>query len=258
MLRKKLFLVLILISISVVILTIVLVGGYLMGRERATEAAKQYVAEQFAQEMHFLRTERPIPIVDGTRYRSYFFPANDTELIFFVEVLPSAFEVRQDSYYFAYFAQQLQKYFADDIYGVWGETAHIEVIAHDTREATRTPDYFDRKLPIDDSLDDMALVFFSESLNRSVFHFVLSIDVYYEDEVDSQHEANRIFSFIQILQLSGFQPSDLILRYNNPNPTIFERIIGETKIEIIIRDWSSIETIEQIQATIEEYGQGGN
>lgn len=236
------------------VLVVVLISGLVLGgcqtiaRKTATGVAREYVNENFYQEMQFVRTIIPVPIADGTRNRSYFHPTDNPELVFRVEMMQGTHNVTGDSYYSAYFELRMRDFFAPYIEGIWGADAFLDVsVLSSNRMRLQTPAGFDRKQPIAESLEEMASVFYSASLDRYSFDFNIHIPRTIENETDKAEEADRIFEFIEILGSSTFKPNSLNVNYDKPHPRLFDRIFNDTQIEIKIRAWYSIENVEQVK-----------
>jgi hypothetical protein len=220
---------------------------HLLAKEKTTKATKVYISERFNQDIEFIRTVTPAKIADGTRYRSYFSPLDNPELIFFVHVKPSTYEIIGDSYYSAYFELRMRGYFENSILSIWKENATLDVLVYRDREKLLTPPGFDRKNPIEEPLEEMALVFYSESLNRYSFNFIIDVSLSLENTSIIMEEARRVYGYIRILQDSSFKPNALILRYNKSRPTIFDRFFDDTHIQLTFNDWVDIKTIEQVR-----------
>jgi hypothetical protein len=230
------------------IIGIIILGGYYhMIRKRVTEVAQKYVAENFAQEMKFVNTTVVLlPLVDGARHRSYFSPMDNHKLVFCVEVEPSTFIVRGNTYYSVYFELNMKNTFMIDVSNIWKDDASLDVsVRSANRHKLTTPSNFDYREPITDTLEEMAEVFYSESFRGYGFDFIISVNRSIDDDSKIE-ESNRIWDFIQVLKNSNFKPAALIFFYENPSPSITDRIFNHTKIETRINDWSNIETAEQV------------
>ena len=220
-----------------------------MSRSDTTEVAQDYVSQSFSQEMQYIRTVRPAPIADGTRHKSYFFPKDNPELVFYVEVTPRTLSIAGDSYYSAYFQLQMRDFFAADLAEVWGTDAILDVLVFSSnRVDLRTPANFDRKQPIAGTLEEMASVFHEDAFNRYGFDFNIHVSRTIGSDADKMSEANSILKFIEIMQDSSFAPSSLRLHYNKPRAGILDRVFSDTQIEILIRNWQNITSADEVLA----------
>jgi len=232
----------------VFIVGIVFLGSrYHMTKQRVTDVAKEYVRESFGQEMQFVKTTMRMPIADGVNHRSYFYPTDNPELIFFVEVSRNTFDIVGSTYYSAYFELLMKDNFVDIMSDIWNGASSLEVSVRNTRNKLRTPLDFDGRQSINETLEEMALVFYNSSPNEYSFDFIVNINGSLSSDSDITEEASKILEFISYLQSSNFEPTNLIFHYDMLNPTIFDRIFDNAKIQIRFDEWLDIKTVEQVE-----------
>ena len=233
------------------IIVVVQLGECFMSRANATRVAKEYIEMEFNQEMQFVRTVNPFRFVNGSRFRSHFVSVENPELEFHVSIIPNSLTVEGDTYFSKYFELSLSDYFAPSIAEVWGEDASLSVsVLPSNRFRLRTPANFNRQLPITETLEEMAEVFYQGFSGSYMFDFNVHISRTLDSISNKEHEANLIFMFIEILQNSNFAPNSVRVHYNKTNIGIVDRIINATQFEIRIRDWKNIENAEQVVALL--------
>ena len=247
-------------AIILVVVTFLVSGCSDTRKTRATEIAVEYIEENFYQEMIHIQTHIiPIPIIYviyGVTHRVYFHPVDMPELEFYVALSPGDYSVRGDAYYSSYFCLQMKDYFNSSVCDIWGGDALLEVLTTGgSYSQWWTPQDYDRHEPIQESLEEMAAVFYSNNSDAVYyFEFQINIERALTDDLIIADESQKIYEFIRVLQESNFEPINLILYYNKPHPTLLERLFNDTQIEINFRqwqfetnnDWLSIETVEQV------------
>jgi len=162
--------------------------------------------------------------------------------------------VEGDTYFSKYFELSLSDYFAPSIAEVWGEDASLSVsVLPSNRFRLRTPANFNRQLPITETLEEMAEVFyqgFRDSSYMFVFNIHLSQTINNAEVIAS--EAERLFEFIEIVQASNFEPSSIRVHYNKTRTGILTLITGMAQVETIFGDWQSIESVEQVAVLLSQ------
>ena len=232
---------------TIFIVCIIILGGcrHMIGRQ-ITETAKKYVAETFIQEMQHLRTSITIPIADGASHRVYFSPVDNPELVYLVAVNLNRITVRGDTYYAAYFEMGMKNRFMVDVLEIWNNDAQLSVSVRGNREEFKTPENFNPKEPITETLEQMAEVFYNRSFENHNFIFIIETNQILNDE-SKDEEVERMLAFVRKMQNSVFRPRTIMFSYTNPNPSIWDGVFNNTHVEIRIHDWITIETKEQIK-----------
>jgi hypothetical protein len=106
-------------------------------------------------------------------------------------------------------------------------------------------------VPIAETLEQMAEVFYDRSLNYYNFIFTIEGNRILNDE-SKLEETERMLAFIQAVRASEFRPRKIIFSYAKQNPSILDRIINNSRTKINIINWVNIDKEDQIRKLLEE------
>jgi len=144
----------------------------------------------------------------------------------------------------AHFEKGLELKFCTVVMGLWNNEARLRVNVHKNFDEYKTPNDFDPRAPITDTLEQMAEVFYNRRGDYHELAFSVKVDRTL-NESTRDDEVENIFSFIQTLRSSDFRPLSLSISYLASNPNFLDRLVGNIWNDIRIHDWQNIDE-EQI------------
>ena len=232
------------VGIIIVIIAIGTIGFNIYKEKEAIQIAQEYLLEKYEQEMSYLSVW--FSWVDPSLYHVYFFPQNNSELIFEVMVSNDLKEPEErinsygqhfspDNYYLRYFEWLLAQQFNNSIKKAWGNNAYAQV---------RVPNHalYSFTVPAELS-DELAL----DEMVALVDDYLILIDTSQElNEANKLHEAEKILIVIQSVQQSGYEPENLVFWYNTLSSD------RNKHISLGFTDWASVFSTKPVLERIEE------
>ena len=220
-------------------------------KQKAANAAQEYLAENYQREMRYIRTNYPALNFYARPYTVFFSPADTPDQVFQVMVDKSfrVFEKRtvpnnpelyfsQDSYYLTYFEYNINKplqRFADEI---WGMDVQISSSTNDGFGNFRTPYIFNEQMTAEEM---------EPYLKYTLF---ISIDKIL-DKPSEGEEALRTLQMIECIKTNGNTPERVLFRYKTGKDER-GRATDSTIRYIEFKNWQEITRVEEIEKIMDE------
>ena len=251
--RKKNMLIAPIVIICFIGLFLLLFGHYISLRmpwneKKAIDIAKEYLAENYQQEMKYLSIR--IPIVEPMIYHVYFSPVDIPDLIFEVQVYPN-FELPEtrpvpnkpdlyfspDNYYLTLFKYNVNMPLKKFTKEIWEAGVSVGSSTSDGSNSLITPYVFREQMPV------------KEMEKYIDYFFMISIDKILNDSSKTE-ESQKMLKVIEFIKDNGSTPKTILFWYKTGKKERDKRSVIDTenwtKFYIKFEDWSEITTIEQI------------